>query len=269
MHAYWDVLTHPLLRLFGPRVLVEIGAERGEHTRHLLGFCHRHDAVLHTIDPSPQFDVPLWTKLHGPRLVVHQGRSLDALPGLPAYDMVLIDGDHNWFTVFHELKRIEADSRLAERSFPLVMLHDVAWPYGRRDLYYDPDSIPADYRHPYAQKGLRLGDAALQAAGGYNAHLFHAVEEGTPRNGVWTAVEDFLEGTSLDLDYIFVPGFHGLGLLFPSVLRQQRPDVGWALDTWALPEPVRDYVDRLEAVRLHLSTAGAVDEAAPSRYRTG
>ena len=35
------------------------------------------------------------------------------------------------------------------RPLPLLVLHDVGWPYGRRDLYYDPDDIPASTASPW------------------------------------------------------------------------------------------------------------------------
>ena len=44
---------------------------------------------------------------------------------------------------------------------PVMILHDVAWPYGRRDLYYDPATIPEEFRQPYAQKGIAMGRSTL------------------------------------------------------------------------------------------------------------
>ncbi len=64
---------------------------------------------------------------------------------------MFLDGDHNWYTVFHELRLIEEHCQRNERLFPLVLLHDLGWPYGRRDLYYNPETIPAEYRQPYAR----------------------------------------------------------------------------------------------------------------------
>ena len=209
--------------------------------------------MLHAIDPAPKFDLAAWQARHGDRFVFHATSSLEALPQIEPYDAVLIDGDHNWYTVFHELKIIEAQCAVHQAPFPLVLFHDIDWPYGRRDLYYDPDAIPEAFRHPYARQGVRPGDSGLQQHGGYSANLFHATTEGTPRNGVRTAIEDFLEQTPLTLDFIAVPGFHGLGVLFPKTLRTAHPALGQALDDWTLPPPLRRYIERLESARVHVS----------------
>ena len=69
-------------------------------------------------------------------------------------DVVLIDGDHNWYTVFNELRLIEEMSRLKGFPMPLVMFHDIGWPYGRRDMYYNPSDIPEEFRQPIGKGGL-------------------------------------------------------------------------------------------------------------------
>ncbi|MEI0736392.1 hypothetical protein VQ056_06415 [Paenibacillus sp. JTLBN-2024] len=33
---------------------------------------------------------------------------------------------------------------LSAGAFPVVMLHDIDWPAGRRDMYYFPESIPEE-----------------------------------------------------------------------------------------------------------------------------
>jgi hypothetical protein len=102
----------------------------------------------------------------------------------------------------------------ADRApFPLTFFHDIHWPYGRRDLYYDPTSIPREYLHPYARQGILPGQRQLVAAGGVNGHLANAVVEGGPRNGVLTAIEDFMEGAPERLNLTQVRGLHGLGIL--------------------------------------------------------
>ena len=67
--------------------------------------------------------------------------------------MALVDGDHNWYTVVNELRLIAATSAGAGEPLPVLICHDVGWPYGRRDLYYAPEQIPEEYRQPWAQQG--------------------------------------------------------------------------------------------------------------------
>ena len=178
-----------------PKILVEIGSSHGENTKNLLEFCQQTDAKLHVIDPLPKYSVSSWQERYGDHLIFHSTLSLNALPLIDHFDVVLIDGDHNWYTVFNELKLIERQCAQSSRPFPLVMLHDIAWPYGRRDLYYDPQTIPDAYRQPYESKGLKLETTGLLENEGLNQGLFNASHEGGAHNGVLTAVEDFVDQT--------------------------------------------------------------------------
>jgi hypothetical protein len=91
------------------------------------------------------------------------------------FDCIIIDGDHNWYTVYNELKTIaERDLIKTEGT---IFFHDVCWPYGRRDMYYQPKQIPKEFTHPHAWQG----------------EFFAAVHEGGERNGVLNALEDFLK----------------------------------------------------------------------------
>src|SRR5208282_5559163 len=172
-------------------------------------------AVLHSIDPAPAFDVNAWRQEHGDRFIFHRALSHPVIPRLPRHDVVLLDGDHNWYTVFHELKLLEKRGQELGQSFPLIIFHDIGWPYGRRDLYYDPATIPPAFLQPYDCKGLQPGCDGLRESGGINYNICHARQAGGPRNGVLTAIEDFHKEAAETLDWIVIPGFNGLGILFP------------------------------------------------------
>lgn len=203
-------MVRPLLEAAQPRVVVEIGAKRGHLTGDLLEFCACTDAVAHVIDPAPQFDVDDWSPRHDGRFVFHRALSLHALGGITGIDAVLIDGDHNWYTVFHELKLLEFGAQREGRDFPLVVLHDVDWPHGRRDLYYAIDTIPATHRQPHARGRARLGEARLFPD---ETGRCRALHEHGERNGVLTAVEDFVAQAAHPLKLNTVSGFNGLGIL--------------------------------------------------------
>jgi hypothetical protein len=250
VHQLWDTIIEPVLEALQPKTLVEIGSDQGFNTRNLLGFCQRHDAVLHVIDPLPKYDVVAWQEQYGKHLVFHKALSLDALPTIDRFDAVLIDGDHNWYTVFNELKLIEGRCKDSSRDFPLVMLHDIGWPYGRRDLYYDPETIPEEYRKPYKHSGLRPESEELVEAGGLNRNLANAVTENDPRNGVLTAVEDFLEETEHVIELMQLPGLHGLGILVPSKLKEQNAELAEVLEVLDLPPTVARFIELIEEARL-------------------
>lgn len=217
MHRLWEIMVRPLIYAIKPKHIVEVGSEYGHNTKELLKYCDENDAKLTSIDPKPLFDVEELKGKYESRFEMLEGLSLDVLPSIQDYDMVLLDGDHNWFTVYHELKLIETE--FEDGEFPLIVFHDISWPYGRRDLYYNPDTIPKEYLNPYAQRGICPGKSELVENGGLNPELYNAIEENTPRNGVLTGIEDFLKETDLDLTFKTINAFHGLGILYPKNLK--------------------------------------------------
>jgi hypothetical protein len=140
-----------------------------------------------------------------------EGRSPAALEGLEPAGAYLVDGDHNHWTVLHELRAIYAGGE------PLTILHDVGWPCARRDQYYSVEALPAEAVLPHTYtKGRVPGESELadRAFGGAGEFAV-ALEEGGPRNGVLTAVEDFLAEHG-GLAYAHVPAVFGLGVIYPE-----------------------------------------------------
>ena len=250
MQRFWETVIEPVLDAVRPGVIVEIGSDQGGNTENLLGFCRRTGATLHVIDPAPGYDAAEWQREHAGRLVFHKDLSLNVLPQIEAFDAVLIDGDHNWYTVFHELKMIEDLCDGRSREFPMVMLHDAGWPYGRRDLYYDPDTIPEEHRKPHEKKGMLPGVPNLVEEGGLNQHLHNALLENEPRSGVLTAIEDFLGETDHRLDLTRLPGIHGLAILVPARLREENTELGNLLENLRFLPFISGYVEAVEKARL-------------------
>jgi hypothetical protein len=250
MYQFWDTLIEPFLESITPKTLVEIGSDEGDNTRRLLEFCEHHDARLHVIDPVPKYDVAAWEKQYGERLIFHRALSLEALPEIGDFEAVLIDGDHNWYTVYNELKIIEGRCNSLSLTFPLVMLHDVGWPYGRRDGYYDPSNVPEEGRQAYEHKGMKPNSSDLLKSSPYNESIANATSEGGPRNGVLTAIEDFVAESGEDLELLLLPGLHGFGLLFPSDLPTRNAGFADLVSSFTLSSRVERYVDVLEAARL-------------------
>ncbi len=163
----------------------------------------------------------------------------------------MIDGDHNYYTVSEELRLI--GERAPGDELPLLLFHDVRWPHGRRDDYFDVEQIPEQSRHPVAGKGgggLYPGDPGLRPGG--LPYPRSATREGGPRNGVLTAVEDFVatrEGVRLAV----VPAFFGFGVAWHTG-KPWAPDVAQILD----PFDRQPMLERLEANRVrHLARGHA------------
>lgn len=203
----------PLARKRGWKSFCEIGASFGTSTDELLKL-----PIASYVIIDPCFDADLASKYSADkRVTVLKSNSLDALSSnalpLPSgpFDCILIDGDHNWYTVINELRFIHKRGLLRAGGF--VFFHDVFWPYGRRDMYYQPDTIPAEFRHPYARKGIIRGQSQLAESGGRNGEYDNALHEGGPRNGVLTAIEDFIAEHPSDYGFCSVRLQYGLGIL--------------------------------------------------------
>ena len=250
MHQFWDTIIEPVLLRLQPESLIEIGADEGKNTANLLDFCKQTDAVLHSVDPLPGFDVAAWQSQYGKLFIFHQTLSLNAIPEIDRFDVVLIDGDHNWYTVFNELILIEKQCKKLKQPFPIVILHDIGWPYGRRDLYYNPENIPDTFRKPFKRQGMWYGSAELLENGGLNPHLDNSIYENDLRNGVLTAVEDYMNETMEPLELINIPGLYGLGILFPKSIQENNKALFEFFEAISISTVAKQYFDRLEGARI-------------------
>lgn len=224
MLPHFDAVIQPLLAATGAGPWIEIGAAGGDTTERLAELAAERGIVLHSVDPDPQFDVAEYEQRFGESFRFHRGRSLDVLGQIEPAAAVLIDGDHNWYTVHGELIMLERVAAAANRHLPLIILHDVEWPYARRDMYYDPEAIPAESRQPWERRGISWATKGLDESGkGFNSRFANAIEEGGPRNGVLTAVEDFIDESTATVRLRIIRGDFGIGVLVSDDLLASSP----------------------------------------------
>jgi Methyltransferase domain len=228
-----------------PRSVVEIGAYAGDLTELLADWAAPRQARVWAIDPAPQ---PRLVDLAARRteLELVQAASPEALHEIPPVDAAIVDGDHNYWTVGEELRLIAARS---DGRLPLVFFHDVAWPLARRDSYHEPERVPVEHRRPMVEGAGLLPDEPGTRIGGLPYH-WAAEREGGPRNGVLTAIEDFMRERD-GLRLAIVPAFFGLGVLWEEA-------APWTDAVAAILEPVDGdpLLARLEANRaLHVALA--------------
>jgi hypothetical protein len=212
--AEFAPITLPILDIVGARKIGEIGLEFGGNTRILSDWAEANGASLTCVDPMPQAEAVEWIAATS-HIELQCAMSHDAIPRVTGVDAWFIDGDHNWYTVFHELKLIEARAH-ADGKPVLAFMHDVGWPAGRRDQYYNPDAIPQEFQQPYSYgTGVTLGNPGKIRGGFFspNGDFAYADEEGGPRNGVMTALEDFIAQSSSEYIYAVVPLVFGLAVL--------------------------------------------------------
>lgn len=230
----------PSLEAVGATSVAEVGAFTGSLTKELLGWAAPRDARITAIDPNAEGKLVELANEH-PELELLYERSNDALRRIELPDAVIFDGDHNYYAVSQDLELIER--RSPDGRIPLLIVHDVGWPHGRRDVYFEPDAIPDEHRQPMAH-GVKIapGNPGLAETG-----LFYnwiAEREGGPRNGVLTAVEDFVSSREA-LQLAVVPAFFGFAILWPR-------SAPWADAVAKIVAPYdRDrLVERLEANRV-------------------
>jgi cephalosporin hydroxylase len=249
MFPFWEVAIAPIFEAVGARRVVEIGAARGETTVLMLERLGP-DAVLHVIDPVPEFDPAEHERRFPGRYIFHRDTSHHVLPHLEPMDVALVDGDHNWYTVYHELKMLEDVARRSDALLPVLIMHDVGWPYGRRDLYYDPQQVPAEHRQPYRQAGMRPGHEHLLARGGLNPTMYNAESEGGPRNGVMTALDDFVREYDRPVRTLVIPIYFGLAIVVDEAWFERRPELARVLDRLESTEGLHDLLELAEDTRL-------------------
>jgi len=255
------------LKAANARSIVEIGAEFGGMSQHLAQHAANVDGTLTSIDPAPKAEFLRWVA-DNPQ-VRHDDRiSLDAMPGLSDVDAWVIDGDHNYYTVSRELEILNELGKRDGKPL-LVFLHDVGWPCARRDMYYAPNRIPPEHRQPHGwDVGITLDDDGSLPDRGFrgNGQFAIARAAGGPKNGVLTAVEDFVKGLredSQDVAFAFVPAVFGLGVVFAA-------DAPWSPELAAILAPLHDnpLIATLEDNRLrnYLTVIDWQDRTASQAY---
>ena len=249
MYPFWERVVWPLVQATRAHRIVEIGALRGETTALMLEKLGP-DTELHVIDPVPEFDPAEHEKKFPGRYIFHRDVSHSVLPTLPPVDVALIDGDHNWFTVYHELRMLRETARQAGAPLPVLVMHDVGWPYGRRDLYYVPERVPEEFRQPYEMKGIRPGTKQVLPQGGLNPLHYNAVTEGGPRNGVMTALDDFVAEYDRPLRVLVLPIYFGLAIVVEEARLEANPELARLLDHFESAEGKDDLLQIAESTRL-------------------
>jgi hypothetical protein len=257
----------------GARSVMEVGAERGRLTQELLDWARSNGARVTAIEPKPISDLMELCDEYPEELEVVEELSLDALEHLPIPDVVVLDGDHNYYTLSNELRLI--GERAPEGRQPFLVFHDVCWPLARRDQYHAPEIIPEEHRQPYgADIKVEQGDEGTVQYG--LPFEFGALREGGPGNGVMTAIEDFMADRP-DLRLAVIPLFFGCGLLWaedapyadavaeiagpwdrnPVLERAERVRVTQLTQRHAREQEIDDITADLNAARAELDAARA------------
>lgn len=259
--AHLADVMFPCLDAINARSVVEVGAYAGDLTATLLEWARPAEARVWAIDPAPQDRLVRLADEHA-ELELLRETSHEGLRHVPLPDAVVIDGDHNYYTVREELRLI--GERAPGAELPLLLFHDVSWPHARRDDYFAPELVPEEYRQPLIAPGQGIfpGEPGTRPDG--LPYRGSAAREGGERNGVLTAAEDFVAGRE-ELRLAVVPAFFGLGVLW----HREAP---WAEAVAAVIDPWdrNPLLERLEANRvLHIALSHAHLAAAIGHQQRG
>src|SRR5436189_1496784 len=96
-------LVVPFLDAVEARSVVEVGAYAGDLTGELLDWAKGSGATVAAIDPSPADELVALAEERRELDLVRE-KSLVALQRMVTPDAVVIDGDHNYYTVSEELR---------------------------------------------------------------------------------------------------------------------------------------------------------------------
>jgi len=238
----------PLIEVLEPRAIVEVGSADGRLTRRVLEVVGSREAVLHAVDPALRLD-PYFVAQAGEQLVLHPERAIAALGEIGAVDLALLDGDPNYHGVHSSLTMLLRAAERDERSAPLIAVHNVQWPFGRRDGYYDPLAIPPGQLHEHSDLGLVPGRREPQPDG-LRLTPFCAVKDFLPRSGVLTAIDDLVAQSDLEWTLVELPGFQGLGVLAEARLIAERPGLASVLGDLSSSRFLGEQARRAESARM-------------------
>jgi hypothetical protein len=224
MHQLWSTVLAPVLDALRPASILDVGRDDA----HVATLCARHaqrwEGKVLSLQPfsGESFEANLRIEAIGESSALREHMDVD---------LALIHGDANWWSVHWTLTALPSVPRRTGGPLPITLVHNAGPPHGRRDHYADPASIPANALHPH---GVRAGG-------------WQALEEGTPRNGVLTAVEDFVSSCE-GLQMVFVPGLGGTVVV--GELENLDPHMTELLEGFRLSRFAREQIDSVEDDRL-------------------
>jgi hypothetical protein len=242
---FWIDIVRPLLVEIKTRSLLEIGADQGAHSRLLLEYCNLFEANLTVIEPAVSPSLQAIVN-KSPRVRLYAKKSQEAIPLISSpIDVVLLEGDLNYSAVLGDLNALHKLSRKNNFPFPVVFAR-TSWPYARRDMYYDPDNMPEAERREYARRGMTPWSRALQE-NMINSLYANAETEGGPKNGVLTAMEDFISTCDTSLRLFSLPVNHGLGIIYSTGSVADK----FISDNLSISPLFGDFLETMEIARIN------------------
>lgn len=256
MTPLWPLYIEPFVRTLSPERILDMNPGRGEIAPALLAYCRETGCRMDIVDPSKNPELRASIEGFSKEHAFHSVPANKAIRFAEHPDLVLLGGEPNWSGVNGALALLRRLSVERGQPFPCVLARHTGWPYGRRDMYAEPQWV--EEKHPFAYQGVAPGRSELVELG-LNAHLAHAVHEGGPRNGVLTGIEDFIATAPFELHFHQSPACGGLGVLVPAV--RMTPELRALLDSFFSPAGLMTACQALEAERIRVEVELALATA--------
>lgn len=215
MFNFFDLKIIPIfLSRFKVEKVVVIGLSNVNIIEEVISFCIENDSLLYAIDSEIDiedfFVINNKNKHSYENIKYFKDNAFNVLPNLRNIDAIFINDDPNWYTVYSELNLIKKTNS----NFPLVFICNNKYPHKRRDSYSNLDNIPNEYKNECCNKLIieYVDDNEMKYTE-IEDGFCHAIHNNTPKNGVLTAIEDFLN-ENLSLKILDINSLEGLSLIY-------------------------------------------------------
>ena len=252
-----------LCRQLQPSHILLVGGRTPALAEMLTGTATATGATLHVAAQSPADWLRALRGIAGDLCVLHDAPAVAAIGVLPVPQICWLDTDPNWCTTSGILQAVAQQATRLAQPFPVTIIENAGWPYGRRDSYDDPAAIPEIMLRPHERAGLLPGRAATAGGAGLFSDRYNAVSEDEPGNGVLTAIEDFMEGRTGELRLVVLPGSGGVAAIYP-----RGGPAAHSFSAEAMAEYALAAVGSLENIRLEQEVALHEMRAAVDRARS-
>ena len=196
MFNFYDVDIIPfILKEFKVKKVVLTDLYDGKIYGELLNYANNNNLSIITINSNKNIESD------------YNDIALNILPTLNDYEAIFINDDPNWYTIFNELNIIKKNNK----EFPLVFICNNIFPHKKRDSYKNPDVIPDEFKNEFSRQLFLSDDIKIKD------NFYHAIKENTPKNGVLTAIDDFLE-INKSIGIMDIKFIDGITILYPKMI---------------------------------------------------
>lgn len=245
LSLFWIDIIRPLLEATGVRHILEIGADRGQNTRHLLAYIASVAGRLTVIEPFVKTELAGLLKGRDDISLLEMRSDEGLKKKIGRLEAVFLEGDLNADAAYNDLRAINECSVSSGGGFPVVF-YRAGWPYGYRDMYYEPQAIEPGRRKDFGLDGLSPWLRSLEA-GMINHGFANALLEGGENNGILAGVDRFQKEYNGELLRYELPYNHGLGI----ICRRESASAEYIENKLQISKCLRGFIETIEIARLN------------------